>query len=210
MGSGSTQQLGWVERYSPRLFLVGGALVVGHAAVNGLEAFTEIGPPPDVFGPAGYLLGVLGLLGLYPALADRSPRAARLAAALAVVVLLGWIGILAQTVGVAVGVVGPDAGVLPGVFLFAHLAGLVLSYLLFGALTLVTGGHSRTVGGLLLLVPLFVVGLVAGAHLFGNSAAGSFLLGTLLALTHLSVGIALGAGGSPRGMEAATGEVATR
>lgn len=168
---------------------------MGHAAVRGVEAFTETTPPPDVFGPAGYLLGVVGLLGLYPALAVRTPRLARVAAAVAVVPLVGWVLVLAATLGELVGVVPAVSELLPGVFLVIHLATLILAYALFGAAGLRADVHPRAVGGLLLAPPALWVAMVAGAAVIGGDAVGPFVVGGAQALVHVGIGATLRAGG---------------
>jgi hypothetical protein len=191
MGTRSTRRLEPLARWSPALFLAGGGLVVGHAAVNGVEAFTTNTPPPDVFGPAGYLLAVVGLLGLYPALVERTPRLARAAATVAAVPLAGWVVVLTVTLGEFAGVVAPVSASLPGWFLAVHLATLLLVYVLFGVAGLRSGGHLRTVGGLLLVAPALWVAMLAGAALLGNGAVGPFLVGAGQALVHLGVGATL-------------------
>lgn len=184
-GSGS------LGRWSPTLFLAGGGLVVGHAAVNGVEAFTGATPPPDVFGPAGYLLAVGGLLGLAPALADRTPRLARVAAAVALVPLIGWLAILATALGELAGVAPPVSAILSGGVLATHLATLLLAYVLFGAAWLRAEVHPRSVGLLLLAPPVLWVAMLAGAAVVGADAVGPFFVGAAQALVHVGIGATL-------------------
>jgi hypothetical protein len=191
MRTGSTRRLEPLARWSPALFLAAGGLVVGHAAVNGVEAFTTNTPPPDVFGPAGYLLAIVGLLGLYPALAERTPRLARAAAAVAAGPLVGWIVVTTVTLGAFAGVVPPVSESLPGWFLAVHLATLLLAYVLFGVAGVRSGGHCRSVGVLLLAAPALWVAMLAGAAVFGTGAVGPFLVGAGQALVHLGVGATL-------------------
>lgn len=183
-----------LENWSPVLFLFAGGLVIGHAAIRGVEAFTDVAPPPDVFGPTGYLLAVLGLLGLYPALADRTPRLARTAAVVAAVPLVGWVIISASSFGEVAGVLPSESWVLPGVFFVVHLVTMVLTYVLFGVASLRAGVHSRTVGRLLLVPPALFVVMMAGGATVGYSAPGAFVVGSGLALAHLSIGAVLWAG----------------
>jgi hypothetical protein len=44
-----------------------------------------------VFGPTGRFAALVGLIGLYPPLVDRTPTTARAAGVVAVVALVGWI-----------------------------------------------------------------------------------------------------------------------
>lgn len=194
MGDGSTIRWGSLERASPMLFLLGGSLVVGHAAFRGLEAFTDIAPPVDLFAPTGYLIALVGLLGLYPAISDRTPRVARVAVAVASIPFAGWIAITASSVGAIIGVVPPQTELLPGVVFVVHIVGMILTYSLFGVAVLRSGGHRRAVGVLLFVVPTLFISMVAGAVLMGNSAVGAFVIGCLLALTHLAIGYSLQTG----------------
>ena len=79
-----------LEHWSPTLFLAAGVLFVGHAAVRGIEAFTTVPTPVDVFGPSGYVAAILAILGLYPPLAARTPRIARVAAGIAALTAPAW------------------------------------------------------------------------------------------------------------------------
>lgn len=186
-----------LERWSPTLFLVGGGLVLGHAAVRGIEAFTPTAPPPDVFGPLGYLLALVGLLGLYPALVDRTPTVARVAAVVALVPLVGWAAISIATLAGAAGVLGTSLPGLFGGFFLVHMAALFLTYVLFGVASLRAGVHARTVGVLLLVPPVLLVSLMAGAAVIGGSTIGAFVIGSLQAVVHLSIGGLLRAGATP-------------
>lgn len=175
-----------VERWSPALFLAGGALLVGHAAVLGVQAFSALATPPDVFGPAGHLVALAGLFGLYRTVADGTPTTARVAGGVAAVALVGW---AAMTVTRALAVAGavPSLGdLLPGGVVALVFVSTVLTYVLFGVATLRNG--SRVVG-LLVLAPgaLILVALVASA-VAGVAALGGFLVGGGLALTMLALG----------------------
>lgn len=180
-----------LERVSPALFLTAGGLIVVHAAFRGLEAFTAVNPPVDVFGPAGYLLALLGLFGLYPALLARKPRLARIAAGVTVIPLAGWVIIVAWIVATAAGALPPQEEVLPGIFYVVHLAAVILSYSLFGAASLGTDAQPRSFTLLLFVPAVLFVGMIAGAALIGNSPYGAFAIGSGLALHHLALGSVL-------------------
>jgi hypothetical protein len=184
-----------LERRSPTLILAGGGLLVGHAVVRGLRAFTDVSTPPDAFGPAGYLLVFLGLLGLYPALADRSPWLARAAALLAVVPALDYALILLFGFGELAGISSRLLDVVPGsVFLPIHQGSMVLAYGLAGLGVLRTDAYPQHVGVLLLAFPVLMFALMAGTTIVSNSAALSFVGGCATALLHVAIGTSLGAG----------------
>jgi len=179
------------EQWSPALFLVGGALVTTHATIQAINAFTAMTTPPDVFVTTGHLVALVGLLGLYPVLVDRTPRLARVAGAVATVAIAGWsIMTVTQFLTVA-GVVSSMTDVLPGALVVVVLASITLTYVLFGVGTLRLGGESRTVG-LLVLAPaaLFVVLLVAYAGM-GVSAGLGVSIGGGFALSMLALGARL-------------------
>lgn len=178
-----------LERWSPTLFLAAGVLFVGHAVVRGIEAFTTMPPPIDVFGPTGYVAAILGLLGLYPALVDRTPVTARVAAVAAAATAPAWILISGWNFGDAAGALPPQTDVLPGAFFVAVIVSTLLVYLLFGVASLRAGVHGRTFG-VLLLAPtaLFFLLLVGGVLLSTNSAAGGVVVGGGLAIVHGAVG----------------------
>lgn len=206
MAVATTRQWESLGEWSPRLFLAAGLLVAGHGAVKAVEAFADVAPPPDVFGPAGYLLAVVGMVGLYPALSDRSPGLARAAVAVAVVPAVGWVVILAFTAGELLGVAAGSTP--PGPVLAVHMAGLLATYLLFAVASLRSDVHPNAVGGLLLVPPLLIVGMFVGAAVVGASAVGASLVGTGQALVHLSVGARLPTGPEPADHASPTGEAA--
>jgi protein-S-isoprenylcysteine O-methyltransferase Ste14 len=82
MGSVSTW---WrsLERWSATLFLIAGGVLIVYAALTGLEAFLDITVEQKGL-EVGHVIGFLGLLGLYPTLADRRPWLARAGAVAAI------------------------------------------------------------------------------------------------------------------------------
>lgn len=186
-----------LERWSPTLFLIGGGLIVGHAAVRGIDEFTSMAPPPDVFGPVGYLLALVGMLGLYPALVDRTPTVVRVGAVVAVVPLVGWTAISIATLAEAVGILDTPIAALFGPFFLLHMLTLILAYLLFGVASLRSGVHPRPVGLLLLAPPVSLVTILVGAAVLGESTIGAFVIGSLQAAVHLSIGGLLRAADAP-------------
>jgi hypothetical protein len=187
----NTISRGSLERWSPTLFLVAGVLVVGHATILGVQAFTEMTTPPDLFAPLGHLVALVGLFGLYPALADRRPTLAPAAAAVAAVPAVGWLVIFAGQVGELAGVLSSPTGVLPGVVFPVVIVSMVLTYTVFGVASLRTGVRSRTVAGRLLLPAGLFGGLIASIAVTGASAlVGSLFTGGLV-VAYLAIGQSL-------------------
>lgn len=144
---------GVLDGKSATLFLLGGLLMVAFATNTTLTTFTGSGYPviQSVAGPAGFALGTLALFGLYPTLAERTPRLARVAAAVAVFPAIGWTVIVLGGVATTAGVLPAEASP-PVVIPIGTIATTLLAFLLFGITTLRADAHSRLVG-ILLLVP---------------------------------------------------------
>lgn len=178
-----------LEHWSSRLFLAAGVLFVGHAAVRGIEAFATAPTPVDVFGPTGYVVAILGLFGVYPGLATRTPGVARVAAGVAAVTAPAWALISGWNFGEAAGLLPPQTEVFPGVFFVVVLSSTLLLYLLFGVASLRAGVHTRAVS-LLLLAPvaLFLLLIVGGVFLSMDSAAGGAVVGGGMAVAHGAIG----------------------
>ena len=187
-----------LERRGSALFLFAGVLLVGYAALNGIAAFTDMSAVTveDVVGPAGFVLGFVGALGLYRGLADRSPTLARFGA---VCVSLGAVGFSAIALqGLAV-VAGVEAVGGPGIFLLFVTIGMIPGYLSFGVACLRADVHSRTVG-LLLFVPVVAyAAMLSGAVLFvqfelfseTTMAWSAVAISSSQAVAHLSIGYVL-------------------
>lgn len=137
----------------------------------------------DIVGPTGWFLGAVGLFGLYPALADRSPRLARVAAGIAVIPALLWGVIIVQGIGQQIGLWSEWGGplrIIPVVVIVT----MILAFGLFGAISLYTEGHSRIVGGLLLLESAMFVALIGDLLSF-------FMIDVGHVVAFLGLGIAL-------------------
>lgn len=191
MSGGTISHWAAVERWSPTLFLAGGLLLVGHAAVQGLTAFTTVQPPPDVFAPSGHLVALAGLFGLYPVVADRTPRLSRAAVAVGGATLVGWAGLTVAQGLTAVGRAGAVPDLLPGGAVVLLPVGTILTYALFGAATLGLGEGSRTVGALVLAPAALIVVLLVAAVTTGAGAVAGLVIGGGLALSMLALGYRL-------------------
>lgn len=187
-----------LERRSPTLFLSAGVLLLGYATLNGLVAFTDMAyvTVEDVVGPAGFVLGFLGLFGLYPGLVDRSPKLAKIGA---ICVGLGAAGFSVITVqGIAV-LAGLESTSVPGILLLLVAVGMIPGYLSFGVVTLRGSAGGRTLG-LFLFVPAVVFAAMlsqpfvyAAFGVFSETtmAWSNFGISSSQALAHLAIGYKL-------------------
>lgn len=182
---------GSVEQWSPTLFLLGGGLLLGHAAVQGITVFTDLAPPPDVFVTTGHFVALGGLIGLYPILVDRTPRLARAAGVVTVVPLVGWLVMTVTQFLTVAGVVSSLIDTLPGAVIMLVPVSTLLTYVLFGVATLRVGEGSRIVGVLVLAPAALIVALLAGSALTDASAIVGLVVGSGLALTMLALGYRL-------------------
>jgi hypothetical protein len=183
-----------LESRSGTLFLAAGVLVVLYAGLHGIEAASDMVLEPNPF-EFGYVLGFLGLLGLYPAVADDSPWLARAGAGAA---LLGMIGLsaftvlhLAELAGVVTPSSSPEQPGLFGVFLLFPLIGFVVGYLSIGVASLRTHAHSRTVGFLLLVPGIIVVVMIVQIVMGWTSQLQAFVISAGEAMAHLAIGATL-------------------
>lgn len=180
-----------IERWSPTLFLVGGTLLAGHAAVQGVEAFTDLAPPPDVFVTVGHLVALIGLVGLYPPLADRTPTTAGVATVVATIPLAGWFVMTAAQVLAVAGMAASLNDVLPGAAVMLVVVSTVLTYLLFGVATVRADGMSRIDVALVLAPGVLITALLVDAAATGSSAIDGVVIGGGLAVSMLGLGYRL-------------------
>lgn len=186
---------------SSTLFLVAGGLLVVFAALMGYEALVDSSVnfadnEADVFGPAGFAVGFVGLLGLYPGLADRSPNLARASAVFAAMGAAGFTVVAAKNLVDIVGIGFPSALKFMMILAFVGFLG---AFPLIGVTSLRTDVHSRTLG-LLLLAPVAVFALMlSGAvNMVVGDGLARFILSSGQAVSFLAIGVALRAGKSPR------------
>lgn len=180
-----------LERKSPTLFLIAGAILVVHAVHHGLEAFVDVHYPLHhevPFGVAGMILGFVALLGLYPRVVDRTPKLARAGAVFAILGAVGWFVTGATALAEDLGMT-PPAWL--GAFGLLIFLGIILGYLAFSVASLRTTALSRTTG-LALLTPLLVMAMnISIVQLGYSSPEGQFAVSSGFALAHLAIGGAL-------------------
>jgi hypothetical protein len=208
---GVTTQRGLpLERTSPTLFLAAGVLLTAYASFNALDAFTTVVYPnlENVAGPAGFALGFVGVLGLYPGLVAHHPRLARVGAGCVSLGAVGFSVFAVVNLGAVVGALeGPPAW-LDGLLVLVVL-GMVPGYLAFGVASLRADTHSRTLGLLLLAPPAVFATMLAGGAVLGGSAVGVFLLGSGQAISHLAIGATLHGEGGPADRTSSRTDAAT-
>lgn len=195
-----------LEGWSATAFLVAGVLFlvnVGILAILGgvadmLSLSRELG---QVFVGAGWTAALIGLLGLYPGLADRSRWLARAGAACAAIGTVVFAAMAVVMFVFVTGIVNGDFATLVPIFLPGVFVGSVLGFVLFAAASLRAGVHSRAFGVLLLIPAVIVVTNI----LVGANGMGSLLstIGIVVALVvvHSTIGYLLRTGGAHAGGE---------
>lgn len=175
---------GLLEGKSSTLFLVGGGLLVIFASNTVLRTFVGTSFPPvqGLIGPAGFCFGVLGLLGLYSALSDRTPLAASVGTVVAVIAAVGWPAVTVH--GIATQVMGVNLPEVLAALPLVVIGATFLAFTTFGIASLRAAVHPRTVG-VFLLIP------ATGFFLLLTNAAPHFVIDTGHAVGYLGVGVTL-------------------
>lgn len=173
--SGGTSRLESMERWSPKLFFLGGVLVLGSATTNGMIFFGGA-PIPEAAGlvlnMAGFVVALVGVLGFYPGLADRTPRVAHLGLAVVAAGIAG-IAVLAVWAVAMLTVSAPEPSpVVALLSLFLMLAGLCL----FGLGVLRTDAYPRPAGVLLLAFVAVLVVVFARSIVVGGDPSNAFIV----------------------------------
>lgn len=196
----STGVLEPLDGKSPTLFLVAGGLLIVFAANTGARVFADAGLSAvhSIIGPSGFFLGLVGLFGLYPALAGRTPTLARVAGVLAAIPVVGWFVIVVFGIGSTAGVLPGMSVVFPAVFPILVFLTTILAYVLFGVASLRGRLHSQPVSVVLLLPTVPFLTLMVGVAVLGPVEWMEFAIDSGHALAYLAVGMALrSAGVSP-------------
>lgn len=176
-----------LERWSSTAFLVGGVMFVVTAGFNAADVAGGAGhtrlPLKQAFIGVGWTVGLVGLLGLYPDLVDRSRRLIRAGVVFTVIGILGYALMTVVSLAAFAGILESGLDSLAPAFLPPVLVGSVLTFPLFGAVVLRSGARSRALGALLLGPPLLFVANVL------TPTPPSVVLGVVGGLTLVFFGI---------------------
>lgn len=178
---------------SSTLFLIAGGLMVVFAASTGLRTFTEATYPAvhSIFGPAGFFVGILGLLGLYPSFVKRVPTLSRIAALVAALPGVGWFITMVFGIGSTVGVLPGMSVVFPPVFPIVVFLTTILAYIIFGVTSRQSGIHPMTLSLVLIgpAIPFLALMAAVGSGAVAGSAGAEFVIDIGHALAYLAVGV---------------------
>lgn len=161
-----------LERWRATAFVIGGLLLVadaawlaGNIAMGGGDYLVT----GQFFVGTGWTAALLGLLGVYPSVAERSRWLAR-AGVVCTAIGVATFGVMAVTVSAEILEVLPFAyDSIGSAFIPGVLIGSVLGFILFSAAVLRTGEFSRSFGLLLLGPPVLVLGNIL-RFILGNSS----------------------------------------
>lgn len=183
-----------IEQRRSTAFLFAGLMFVVDAGIIGVamsSAGEELMLLGQAFIAAGWTAGFIGLLGVFPGLADRSRRLARVGAAFVGVGIVVFVVMGVASLAFFSGALSGDLSALVPIFLPGVIIGSVLGFLTFGAATLRTGVHSQRVGVLfigLALIPVVNIGSgIAGIE----SMAATLAIVVGLALVNFALGYTL-------------------
>lgn len=183
-----------LERRSATAFLIAGAMFVADAVLIGsvmLSAGDQLMLLGQAFIAAGWTAGFIGLLGTFPKLAERSRRLAQAGAVFVGIGIVVFVGMGVASLAYFTEMLSGDLSALVPIFLPGVVIGSVLGFLTFGAATLRTDIHSRSVGVLFVLLGLIpVVNILSGiAGIQSLTATLAIVVG--LALINLTLGYRL-------------------
>lgn len=198
-------------KWSATAFLFAGLLMVVDAAivatniVTGEEGFLVLG---QAFVGAAWTGALIGLLGLYPGLADRSRWLSRAGVVFAVIGVVTFAIMAVVSLVDYVGIPAAEFDSIGVFFIPGVLVGSVLGFVAFGVASLWTDAYSRTLG-VLLLVPAILVATNILRFVAGLEAATltlAIVIGDALAM--LAIGHVLRSSPQLSGrLEPAPGEV---
>lgn len=192
-----------LEQWSGTIFLLAGGMVLTTAVINALDLITAIDTQQGVLlaiegftGFGGVVLSFVGLLSLYPRLAEPIPRLARTGFRLAFVPGTFFIAVfvVCSTLAAALGL--PSLKLLIPSFPLATKTVLLLYAValgLFGIGSFRTSVPSRMVGGLLLVLALVWFSLFGAIQVFteGTPIWVTFVQTSIMAVSMGAIGYEL-------------------
>jgi hypothetical protein len=192
----TTTRWGTLERWSATAFLTAGVLWLLDTVLLGIELFAGVSilGTPGAVNPvlyiSGLVAGIVGLLGLYPGLAGRTPRLARVSAGLVALAGVGISVLLVWFITVTL-LNQPDP---PGVLLILSILVAALGIIMLGIASVRTGVPSRAVGLLVLAIPATLVGGLLLVYVgYGGDSPDwtSPAIGIVMAVLLLAIGYRL-------------------
>lgn len=212
MGGGTTGQWQSLERSRSTLFLAAAGLLVVYASLNGLAAAGQSHALlEDVVGPAGFAIGFVGLLGMYPSLVDRNPLLAPLGAGCAALGAVGFTAITGVSVAQLAGMAPPSWA---GFLLVPAAIGMLFGYLATSIANVRAGGSVRTAVLFALPAMIFSVMLAQAAVFVQSDLVSATIMqwsavaiSTGQAVVHLAIGYTLRSDGTATEREHPTGEL---
>lgn len=195
-----------LERWSPRLFIIAGAVLIIFASHSALQTFTGTTYPvvQELIAPFGFWLGMGGLLGLYPAIKSGPTRLARIGAVVVGVGLLNWSVILIKNLGGFVGAFGELGALTMATGILSFLT-MFFSYVIFGLAGYRSANMPRAVWGLSLLEGLVWLHILVVFMTPLSIPLFVFEIGHFV--SHLGIGITLLRIDGPRSQVAGTQDV---
>lgn len=168
------------------LFLIAGSLMTVFAVNTYLKTFTGTSYPviQGIVAPTGFLVGVVGLFGLYAGLDDRSHAVARVGVVVTAVATVGWIAVIVASV-----VLGGEPGGALVVVPLGTIVSMSIAFALFAGVSIRAGDYSRVVGMLLLLESVMFLLVIAGVP--------GYLIDSGHVIAYLGIGITLRTGVVP-------------
>lgn len=185
-----------LEERSGMAFLIGGAIFVADTALvtTHLVGGTEPGAFGQAFVGASWTAAFIGLLGFYSRLSTRCRWLTRAGAVCAVVGAITMATMAGTSLGYFTGFLTGSLSDLVVLFLPGVFIGVVLGFGLFGIASLRTNIYSRSIGLLLLILPLtFLFNLGTGIAEVGGMPKILAVV-AVLALTMLTIGYLLQSG----------------
>ena len=197
-----------IEGRTGTLFLIAGGLFIVFAALHGVEAFLDRSAPKDIFGPAGFAFAFVGMLGLYPTLADRTPWLTRFGTIFAAIGLIASAVTSAWHIGIWV--VPAATPTFVTVLPFGMVLGQFLGYIPFGLASLRADVHPRTIGLLLIAVPAILAVMIVTVATGYATSWSAVILGSAQAVVHVAIGNSLQTEGIPSERAELSGELTAK
>ena len=173
----TVSQQRWLERWRPRAFLIAGGLLIASPATKAVAVFTDGSLPVWlvvllVF--PGLLVALAGTLGMYPQLADETPRLAFVGVTVtavaggAVALLFTWI-LVSSVIPASGGVVDTAP---PGLVFLSVMSLTAMGFVLSGVASLRSASLSRSTGLLLLSFAVPWIVILAVTPVYGSDLPG--------------------------------------